>query len=98
MFFRPAKLNNTKKSLYIVGTNGLGVRYGGWDGLLENLTSRLSGDYDIYVYTVKSQFKLSSLSYNNSNIILVPMNANGFQSIFYDFLTMLHAVMKSADL
>jgi len=26
------------------------------------------------------------------------MNANGFQSIFYDFLTMLHAVMKSADL
>ena len=54
MFFRPAKLNNTKKSLYIVGTNGLGVRYGGWDGLLENLTSRLSGDYDIYVYTVKS--------------------------------------------
>jgi glycosyltransferase involved in cell wall biosynthesis len=98
MGFMSGRIANTKRSLYIVGTNGLGVRYGGWDGLLEHITSGLSGEYDIYVYTVKSEFDHESLIYNGSKVILVPMAANGMQSIFYDFFTMLHATFKSADL
>lgn len=92
------KTSPKKRSLYIVGTNGLGVRYGGWDGLLEHITLGLSSEYDIYVYTVKAEFEHESEIYNNSKVILVPMSANGLQSIFYDFLTVLHAIFKSADL
>ena len=44
-------MENGKKTIYVVGTNGLGVNYGGWDTLLSKLIDFLSEEYDIYVYT-----------------------------------------------
>ena len=32
-----SKKNHLKKTIYIVGSNGLPVRYGGWDMFLDNL-------------------------------------------------------------
>ena len=87
----------TRKSLYIVGTNGLPVRYGGWDKLLDNLTLTLSSDYKIVVYTSSYEALPNLTEYNGAEIKLIPLQANGVQSIFYDFFSMLHAVFCKAD-
>jgi len=86
-----------KKTLYIVGTNGLPVRYGGWDKLLDNLTLTLSSDYKIVVYTSSYEALPNLTEYNGAEIKLIPLQANGMQSIFYDFFSMLHAVFCKAD-
>ena len=89
--------NKIKKSIYIVGTNGLPVRYGGWDMLLHHLTLSLSEDYEIYVYTSKFEALEGIKVHNGATIKLVPLKANGLQSIFYDFFTMLDASIRGAD-
>ena len=40
-----------KKSVAIIGTNGLPGRYGGWDQLMNHLTENLRNDYQFIVYT-----------------------------------------------
>jgi len=87
-----------KKSLYIVGTNGLGVNYGGWDNLLSKITVGLSDKYDIYVYTSKFEAQPGVVEVNGARIKLIPLKANGFQSVLYDFAGMVNAVFNRADL
>lgn len=86
-----------KQSLYIVGTNGLPVRYGGWDMLLHHLTLSLAPEYDIYVYTSTYDSVIDVKVHNGATIKLVPLRANGIQSIPYDFLTTLDACLRGAD-
>ena len=86
-----------KKTIYIVGTNGLPVRYGGWDMLLHNLTLTLSKEYNIIVYTSSFEALKGIHSHNGASIKLIPLKANGFQSIIYDFVSMLHASFNRAD-
>ena len=88
---------NTKKTIYIVGTNGLPVRYGGWDMLLHHFTLALSEDYDIYVYTSSFEALKGIKKHNGAFVRLVPLKANGLQSIIYDFVTMLDASIRGAD-
>jgi hypothetical protein len=40
-----------KKTIAIIGTNGLPGRYGGWDQLMNNITITLRDDFDFVVYT-----------------------------------------------
>ena len=89
--------SKAKKSLYIVGTNGLPARYGGWDMLLHHLTLALSKDYDIHVYASRFEAIKGVKEHNGAFIRTVPLKANGFQSIIYDFLTMLDASIRGAD-
>lgn len=84
----------TKKKLAIIGTNGLPGRYGGWDQLLEHLTLSLSATYEIYVYTSSFNAVVGIKEYNGARLIIVPLKANGLQSVFYDGISMLHAAFK----
>lgn len=86
-----------KKTIYIVGTNGLPVRYGGWDMLLHHFTLTLSEDYDIYVYTSSFEAVKGIKTHNGAFVRLVPLKANGLQSVIYDFVTMLDASIRGAD-
>ena len=83
--FKASKDSKAKKSIYIVGTNGLPVRYGGWDMLLHHLTLILSKDYEIYVYTSMFEALKGVKEHNGASIKVLPLKANGLQSIFYDF-------------
>lgn len=94
---KQSDLKSIKKTIYIVGTNGLPVRYGGWDMLLHNFTLTLSKEYDIHVYTSSFEAIEGIKSHNGAKIDLIPFKANGFQSIIYDFVSMLHASFKRAD-
>jgi glycosyltransferase involved in cell wall biosynthesis len=84
----------TKKKLAIIGTNGLPGRYGGWDQLLNHLTSKLSDRYEIIVYTSKYNAVPGLKEFNNSRLTIIPLKANGVQSIFYDGISMLDAAFK----
>lgn len=81
------------KKIAIIGTNGLPGRYGGWDQLLNHLTLSLSSDYEVIVYTSSYNAVKGLKEYNGAKLKIIPLKANGFQSILYDGLSMFHAAL-----
>ena len=79
------------KKIAIIGTNGLPGRYGGWDQLLEHLTLSLNSDYEVIVYTSSYNAVKDLKEYNGAKLKIIPLKANGIQSILYDGLSMFHA-------
>lgn len=65
--------------------------------LLHHLTLTLSKDYEIYVYTSSFEALKGVKTHNGAFIKVVPLKANGLQSIIYDFVTMLDASIRGAD-
>lgn len=82
------------KRIAIIGTNGLPGRYGGWDQLLNHLTTSLSGKYEIIVYTSSYNAVKGLKEYNGAKLTIVPLKANGFQSVLYDGVSMFDACLK----
>jgi glycosyltransferase involved in cell wall biosynthesis len=84
----------TKKKVVLIGTNGLPANYGGMETLAEYLARDLSKEYDLYCYCSKTPKEKQIKEYNGTKLIYVPLKANGFQSIFYDGLTILRSLRK----
>lgn len=77
------------KKISIIGTVGIPACYGGFESLVENITLT---DNEKITYTVFC----SALAYdnklkvhNNSDLIYIPLKANGIQSIPYDVLSLM---------
>lgn len=87
-------MNKSKKSIAIVGTNGLPGRYGGWDQLMNHLTIQLQEDYKFAVYTSSHDRVEGIEEVNGAHLEIVYLQANGFQSVVYDGWSMLHACFK----
>jgi len=85
---------NIKKKVAIVGTNGIPAKYGGFETLTENITKNLNEKFDFIVYCSNKQ-KTGLKEFNNSKLINLPFNANGWQSIIYDTVSLFHAAIKS---
>lgn len=83
-----------KRKIAIIGTNGLPGRYGGWDQLLNHLTTSLSDKYEIIVYTSSYNAVKGLKEYNGAKLTVIPLKANGFQSVLYDGVSMLDACLK----
>ncbi len=85
-----------KKKLALIGTNGIPAQYGGGETFFENLTRGLSSKYDITVYCSKLQprDKVGD-EYLGAKLKYWNLNANGWQSIIYDALSILHAARHS---
>lgn len=89
-------MKNNKKKIAIIGTNGIPARYGGFETLSEYLTKELGEIFEFTVYCSRVYKKEERIKfYNNSRLIYLPFNANGFQSIFYDIFSTFHALLKS---
>jgi glycosyltransferase involved in cell wall biosynthesis len=88
---------NTKKKLAIIGTVGLPAKYGGFETLANHLVSHLSTDHDITVYCSKKKYtKDERISeYKGAKLKYINLDANGIQSIPYDTISILHALVKS---
>ena len=83
-----------KKRVAIIGTNGIPAKYGGFETLADNLVRKLSEDFNFTVYcSIKQNNKKKY--YNNTRLINIPFNANGWQSILYDTLSLIHAWFSS---
>lgn len=83
-----------KKRVAIIGTNGLPGNYGGWDQLLKHLTNNLREQFSFVVYTSSYNAVPGLKEYNGAIIKIVKLKANGIQSIPYDIISMLHAVIN----
>ena len=81
-----------KIRLALIGTNGIPANYGGAETLYENLTRELSDRFDITVYCSNRQPKKQiGDTYLGAKLKYWPLSANGWQSIPYDFLSLMHA-------
>ena len=86
---------NSKRKLGIIGTVGVPARYGGFETLAHQLVENLNQEYDITVYNSTKHYSAKERvkEWNGAKIKYIPLSANGFQSIFYDILSIIHAVL-----
>ena len=84
-----------KKKVAIIGTNGIPAKYGGFETLTEYLTKYLNEEYDLSVYCSKTSKNNRLKTYNNSRLIYLPFKANGWQSMIYDSISIIHAFFVS---
>lgn len=87
-----------KTRIAIIGTTGLPARYGGFETLAEHLVSSLAGEFDITVYCSSKYFGKRGErqeTYKGARLHYINLNANGYQSIPYDFLSMIHAIRNN---
>lgn len=84
-----------KKKVALIGANGIPARYGGFETLTEFLAKYLGGEFDITVYCSKTSKENRLDSYLDCKLVYIPFYANGWQSIFYDACSIVHALLKS---
>ena len=84
-----------KKSVAIIGTNGLPAKYGGFETLAEYLAKYLNHDYEITVYCSKTPKNNQLQEYSNCRLIYLPFKANGWQSMIYDAISIIHALFTN---
>lgn len=80
----------------IIGTVGVPAKYGGFETLAEQLT-RLATEFghDLTIYCSSLSYEKKLNAYKNAKLKYVPLKANGWQSIFYDLYSIIHASIYS---
>ena len=87
------------KRVAIIGTNGLPAKYGGFETLTNHLVENFDkSTHEIIVYCSKTNKNDRLESYKGAKLVYFPFKANGWQSIIYDFVTIIHALIKASDL
>lgn len=87
------------KSIAIIGTNGLPANYGGFETLADHLVKNFDiNNSEIIVYCSRTKKKKRLKFYHGARLVYFPFKANGWQSIIYDFCTIIHAFFKASDL
>lgn len=83
-----------RTKIAIIGTAGIPANYGGFETLAEHLVEELGTEADLSVYCTTKRYTRDKRqkSYKGARLIYLPFNANGIQSILYDFLSILHAI------
>jgi glycosyltransferase involved in cell wall biosynthesis len=86
---------SVQPKIAIIGTVGLPACYGGFETLANYLTEELGERYAISVYCAAKKYKKENRRryYKNARLYYLPFNANGIQSIVYDSLSVLHALL-----
>jgi glycosyltransferase involved in cell wall biosynthesis len=85
-----------KKRVAVIGTVGLPANYGGFETLVSNLTSYLKSDVDFTVFCSKKNYSEQLSEYNKAKLIYLSFDANGYQSVIYDIVSMIKS-LKFAD-
>ncbi len=89
-------MKSKKIKLALIGSNGIPANYGGCETFYENLTKTLANIYDITVYCSKIQPKDKiGTSYLGANLKYINIKANGWQSVPYDIISIIHAAIHS---
>ena len=82
---------NKKEKVAIIGTNGLPAKYGGFETLTNYLTINLKDYFELIVYCSKTPKKKQLHSFNGARLIYFPFRANGYQSVIFDIVSIIHA-------
>jgi len=88
------------KKVAIIGTAGVPSKYGGFETLVHQLVSGLNNQFDFTVYcTTKLYAKENRVkTWKNARMVYLPINANGIQSVLYDIVSILHALLYADTL
>ena len=84
-----------KLKIAVIGTTGLPAKYGGFETLAHHLVNHLHHDHEMTVYCSSSYFskkKERLTHFNGARLCYLPFNANGYQSIIYDMISIFHAL------
>lgn len=84
----------------IIGTAGVPARYGGFETLAHQLVKQLNQQFQLSVYCSNKYYAKSERTkyWNGARLFHLPLNANGLQSIFYDFISIIHALFYADTL
>ena len=80
-----------KKIIGIVGANGVPPSYGGWDQLVEHFTKLENENFEFIIYCTYLTNSSNNSIYNNAKVRVVNLNANGWQSVPFDFISLYKA-------
>ena len=84
-------MTTAPRVISVIGTVGLPAKYGGFETLTENLVQH-SEHLHYSVYCSKKQYAEHPSHWQGNELVYLPLEANGVQSIPYDILSMMHAV------
>ena len=84
-----------KKKIALIGTNGIPAKYGGFETLTEYLAKALNEEFKVSVYCAKTPKENRLKRHLNSRLIYLPFRANGWQSMIYDAISIIHAFFYS---
>ena len=80
------------KKIAIIGTVGVPACYGGYETLVENLLdNKQTKEIEYQVYCSAKVYKKRTARFKGANLIYIPLHANGWQSVFYDSISLIHA-------
>jgi glycosyltransferase involved in cell wall biosynthesis len=85
-----------EKKIAIIGTVGIPANYGGFETLAENLVKfhySASLNSLLTVYCSSNNYLIKKTTYLSAQLKYVPLNANGSQSILYDIVSLISAVL-----
>lgn len=84
-----------KRKLGIIGTVGVPSKYGGFETLVHHLVLNLNEQFDITVYCSKKAYSESERveEWNGAKMKYLPFKANGVQSIIYDLVSIVNALI-----
>lgn len=82
------------KTIAIIGSAGIPAAYGGFETLVENITKRLSKNYNFIVFCQGKGKKEKIYKYNGAKLKYLPFYANGYQSVFYDIISIIISWFK----
>lgn len=87
-------------NIAIVGTVGVPACYGGFETLVENLLCEGEQEQNLTIYCSSKVYPNKLLKYKNADLVYIPLNANGVQSIPYDIYSLFHAafIKKSGNI
>ena len=88
-------MKNKKLKVAIVGANGVPASYGGWDQLVEHFTLYGTNEVEFIVYCSAKTNNKDYSTYNNATVRVINLDANGWQSIPYDILSLFYAVRET---
>ncbi len=82
------------ETLGVIGSVGAPAKYGGFETLVHYLVLNLNKQFNMTVYCSKTAYKEEERvpNWEGANMKYIPLNANGYQSVFYDLWSMIHAI------
>ena len=90
--------SESKLHVAVIGTVGVPACYGGFESLVDNLLDFTPPNVKYTVFCSGKKYEKRLESYKGAKLVYLEMDANGKDSIFYDFKSMKLSVAANADI
>ena len=91
-------METQKKQIAIIGTVGVPACYGGFESLVENLLDFTPQDVQYTVFCTSKKYSEKLETYKGAKLIYLDLDANGKDSILYDYKSMKIAIQQKSDI